>query len=471
MAIDHRVANDNVPKQGNPAAVGMTPAGAALRARAYRPPTPPAESLTLSAPSTLMDYTPVWSARGESDLVSSAEDFGKKACLTAWAASAAATAWAIYTGAPGIFHLVAIIALLWSSIALGYFMSRTHNRAGVELSALSALLAFAGSIYVIAAHFGILAPPVLSAATMAMSALALGFILRSKICLRLSALLGLAWLAACMTAGSISLLFWGVPVFTAAALFCAARQDDEAAFNLSHILIYGWIASALALAVNGAFLPAIYAVALFFAAAATEHRLGRLSQDKARLLGEPISAWGWVLSMGALLAMTDFWLRGDAMPWVMNSLDPLGLALFMGLAITAIIVILFTEIRRVVSRPQSPLLALCLSMIYAAVIFAPLYAPKIAQMDTPSLTEIGLTSSQGAGLVFTGVAFALSIIYAINGARRVQPMRIIMGLTALIALAVIALDHLLITPEALLISAGAAFVSFLISCAFIKPRG
>ena len=475
MAIDYRVANDNVPKQGSPVRErsipeGMTLAGNALRARAYKPNANEAESLTLSAPDRLMNYSPVWSARDNHAAGSRAVNFGVKASALGWVASAAAAAWAIYSGAPGMFHLIAIIALLWSSVALGYFMSRKESRAGVELSALSALLAFGGSIYVIAAQFGILAPPPLSAAIMATGALALGFVLRSKVCLRLSAILGLAWLAACVVSGGMTALFAAIPVFAAAAALIAASQDDEAAFNLSHLLGYGWIAAALALTVTGGILAAHHAVALFFATAATEHRIGRLLQDKARPLGEPMSAWGWALSMGALIGLTDFWLRGDAMPWSMNALDPLGLALFMGLAMTALVVILFTEIRRVVTRPQSPALALCVSVIFAAAILSPLYAPMAANMPMASLADIGLTSSQGMGLLFAGAAFALSCIYAVNGARRVQPLRVIMGLAALIALAVVALDHLLITPEALLIFGASAFVSILVAIAFIKPR-
>jgi len=474
MAIDYRVANDNVPKQSTPHVkepAGISSTGEALRARAYASSsvTSRDSSLTLSSPDSLMDYSPVWSPRGESGQ-SKLGGFGLKASLTAWVLSIAAIAWSVYTGAPGVFHLIAVIALMWASIAMGYFASRRGNRAGTELSALSALLAFAGTIYVIAAHFGILAPPAISAATLATGALALGVVLRSQICVRLAVILAIAGLAAGMTMGGPALLFWAAPVFGGLTCAAAIAQNDEAAFNLSHLLVYGWIGAALAIAVSGGFIPAIHGAALFFAAAAAQHRIGRLMQDKARPFGEPAAAWGWALSMAGLIGITDFWLRGDSMPWVMNTLDPVGLAVFIGLALCAVTVILLAEIRRVITRPQSPLLALSAAVICAVVIFAPLYAPMIAQLDMVSLSDIELSTSQATGLLFAGAAFAISCIYGVNGALRVQPLRVIAALAALGALAVAALDHLLITPEALMIFGVAAFVSILTAIGFIKPR-
>ena len=474
MAIDYRVANDNVPKQSTPHSAepaGISSTGAALRASAYA--SSPAASrsgpLTLSSPDTLMDYSPVWSPRGNT-AQSKTLRFGLKASMTAWVLSIAAMAWSVYTGAPGIFHLIAAIVLMWASIALGYCMSRRGSRAGLELSALSALLAFAGTMYVIAAHFGILAPPAITAATLAGGALALGVVLRSQICLRLAAIVGIAGLAAYMAMGGSAMLFWAAPIFGGLTTLAAISQNDEATFNLSHILIYGWIASALVLAVSGGLIPALHGAALLFAAAVTQHRIGRLMQDKAQPFGEPTAAWGWALSMAALIGITDFWLRGDAMPWVMDTLSPVGLAIFIGLALCAVTVILFTEIRRVVTRPQSPLLALSAAVILSAVIFAPLYAPEITSIDMASLSDIGLSTSQAIGLLFAGAAFAVSCIYGVNAARRVQPFRVIAALAALVALAVVALDHLLITPEALMIFGCATFVSILIAIAFIKPR-
>ena len=472
MAIDYRVANDNVPKRGTseaPATGSFNPAGAALRAKIFTPKSNTDDTVTVSAPSTLMDYTPVWAPAAKS-AADSPFGFGLKAGLTAWILSVAGAGWAIYAGAPGIFHLVAALAVMWASIVIGYFMSKRESRAGVELSALSALLAFAGTLYVIAAHFGLLAPPALMAATLAGGALALGLVLRSQIGVRLAAILGIAWLAASLISGHVSLLFWLIPAFAGITLLSAASQDDEAAFNLSHILLYGWLAAALALAVTGGIVPAIYAAALFFGIAAAQRRIGRMMQDTAHPMGEPTAAWGWTLSMASLIGITDFWLRGDAMPWAMGSLDPVGLALFVGLALCALTLILLTEIRRVVTRPQSPGLALSIAIIIGAVMFAPLYAPALAQTDMVSLTEMGLSTSQGVGLLFAGAAFALSCIYAVNGARRVQPLRVVAALLALAGLAVVALDHLLITPEALLIFGAAVFVSLVTAIGFIKPR-
>lgn len=380
-----------------------------------------------------------------------------------WLVCLAAIAWTTYSEAPGIHQLAAVIAALWFSIFMSYVQGRANNRTGLEIGALSALLAFAGSNYVLAAHFGLLATPVMSAGVLTCAALGLGFALHSRICLRAAALLGLAWLAAGLTAAGAPHAVWGLPLFGALALIISAHRHDQAAFSLSHLPLYGWLWAALSLAVLSAIMPAIHAICLVMAAAFTEHRAGRWLEQRANSFGQAMSAWGWIIGMTAFIATTDFWLRGDAAPWTYNAQTPLASAGFTLAALAAVFAILLIEIARAKARSKSPLSALCIPVAIACVLFIPAYAHMIDTTATTLPEWTGVTTRQGIGLGFAGIGFALSWRHVLIGARAAQSGKVFAGIAVIAGLGVIALDHILITPQALMIFAGAALLALITS--------
>ncbi|WP_017930191.1 hypothetical protein [Robiginitomaculum antarcticum] len=469
MGFNVHNANDNVPPMMG-GHVGLT-----LRATPYNPDVHHSAADVLtghSTPSTTATFGQFGfhspqRASPKTDETPPAHVAGGVSVLL-WLASLAATGWTVYSGAAGIVQLLAVIVLLWASLALSYTQARAANSVGREVGALSALLAFAGTIYVLAAHFGLLGTAVMSAGVLTCAALGLGYVLHSRICLRAAAFLGLAWLAAGLTAAGAPQIAWGLPLFGALALIISAHRHDQAAFSLSHLPLYGWLGAALSLAVLGGIMPAIHAVCLVMAAAFTEYRAGRYLEQRQSSFGQAMSAWGWIIFMTALIAATDFWLRGDAVPWTFDTLTPLASAGFIMAALAAIFAIILIEIARITYRPQSVLAALCIPVFIAGALFIPAYAHIIDGAAGIIPQWAGVTLRQGIGLIFGGISFALAWRHILTGIRRSQSGKIFGGIAAIMGLSVIALDHILMTPQALIIFAGAALLALLASRNFVQ---
>lgn len=467
------IANDNVPNghDGAPNQPQISAAGQTIlrhRAMTERP------SMTLSSQSGDDSYAPVWQDLTQESPPAKRQNrkTGFAIVTLLWLCAITANVWAIMTGPAPALHIMLATTAIMTSLGIVYFAAR-HNRRGLqEIGALSAVLGFALSLYVMSMRFGLYVSPLSGAGLTAAAALGIGALGHSVIALRLSAIFSIVWAALSfglfdltalgLSSASAQTFLWGFPALWSLQVFCAHYLRDGAALTLSVFAGYFWLIGMAYAALDTNILSALHVTTSLFLIGALHVRLGKVMQDVAAPFGLSQTNWGWLAMMAGLLGVQDFWLSPLRAPWLglpQTSAAQTLWAIGAGLVIVAI---LAAELRRIKTRPQSLTRALSVTLLCALVMALAVQTSALAG----ALQIMGLNPMPNIGLILGAVVTALSIAMILNGFRRHSAFMVLLGLAGLVAEIVIILDPIMQSVDHAVLYGAASFVFALFAALF-----
>ena len=380
----------------------------------------------------------------------------------AWLATIAANIWAISAApSPGLHMILAVMAIL-TSLWVTYFSAKAVRPALHELSAMSAVLAFAVSLYVTNMRFGVIISPIAGAGLTALAALGVGMVAQSVMALRLSAIFGAVWAGLGFTAVGVKPFLWGFPALLSLQLFAAQIKRDGQTFTLSVLSGYFWILGTAYLAFTGGLISALQLTSLLFLIGALHLRAGKLMQDMQHEFGLTQTNLGWMAMITGLLGVQDFWLSPLRAPWLGLPVNITGQSVWVIIAIAIIVCICAIELRRVKTRPQTLTLALFSTLLCATIAALAVQASTAAEL----LQGWGANPMPNLGLTLGAVVTAAAAAMIVNGIRRGKTIMVLIGALAILAQTVIVLEHISQNADQALFFGAATFICVLCTALF-----
>ena len=383
----------------------------------------------------------------------------------AWLATIAANIWALSAAPSAGLHMVIAVMAIFTSLSVSYFSAKANRLALHEISAMSAVLAFAVSLYVTNMRFGVIISPIAGAGLTALAALGIGMTAQSTMALRLSAIFGAVWAGLGFAATGVKPFLWGFPALLSLQLFAAQIQRDGQALTLSILSGYLWILGTAYLALTNGMISALQLTTLLFMIGALHLRAGKVMQDKAMDFGLTQTNLGWMAMIIGLLGVQDFWLSPLRAPWLGLPVNITGQSAWVIITGAILICIFALELRRIKTRPQTLTLALCSSLLCAAIAALAIQASTIAEL----LQGWGANPMPNLGLALGAVVTALSAAMVVNGIRRGETFMVLIGALAILAETVIVLQHISQSAEHAIFFGAATFICVL--CAGLFAGG
>lgn len=375
----------------------------------------------------------------------------------AWLASIAANIWAISAAPSAGLHMVIAVMAIFTSLSVCYFSAKAKRSALHELSAMSAVLAFAVSLYVTNMRFGLIISPLTGAGLTALAALGIGITAQSVMALRLSAIFGAVWAGLGFAATGVKPFLWGFPALLSLQLFAAQAQRDSEAFSLSVLSGYFWILGTAYFALTIGMISALQLTTLLFMIGALHLRAGKVMQDRAMDFGLTQTNLGWMAMIIGLLGVQDFWLSPLRAPWLGLPVNITGQSAWVIITGAILICIFALELRRIKTRPQTLTLALCSTLLCAAIAALAVQASTVAEL----LQGWGANPMPNLGLALGAVVTALAAAMIVNGIRRGKTFMVLIGALAILAETVIVLQHISQSAEHAIFFGAATFICVL----------
>lgn len=433
-----------------------------------------ASPAVLSHRADTQNYAPVWqnphdvATTDRQKRMPSARKLGQLGFLAAavlWIACICATLAAFISTPASIAHLAISLASLWTSLGMIYLANKRGKTLLQNVAALTALISFGLSLYIASLRFGLALDTQTCIGLTAFAALALAFVGRSSLCLMASLAISGGWIAYSLslwTSSNLSPLLLSLPLIFTLQIYSAHKLKSGAALILAALVGYGGLIAGLTSASTTGIMSLGIISTVLVTFGTLHYRNGKRLQDIGSFGAMPHTYIGWAVMIAGLFALQYGWLN-DALTDTAASktflLGPLSFKLVLGALIG---LIGMNEARRVITRPQSPVLILAVPVL---VIGAYYLAAQPVQVSS-WLASFDIMAMPYVGLAIGGAIAAMALGFIINGFRRQAYVMVTFGLIALCAQGLLIADTVAASAESVTTFVISLFICALISTLF-----
>lgn len=424
------------------------------------------------------DYQPVWES--PSKPINSAtikRDWPFIGASLVWVGTLAANIWAIASAPLNSLHLIIVLAAMWASLLVTYLANARGRKALTEIAALSGLICFGLAIYVTSLRFGLFINNMASTGLGICAALAIALACRSTLALRaalplttVACIIGFQGVQALQegrAALSMQPYLWSLPFIWAAGLFTAHKLEDKFSTILVGLIGFGWSTATAYSAYSQTMITPIMALTAVALLGLAYSRMGKLLEDTENFVGSTHTLWGWAALMSAALLIEHLWLADPTGLLANADFKATAQPTWAALIALCLIATLCIELKRSQTRPQSPLIAISLTLIAGGFVWACLNYNAIHSY----LTSLNLAYLPTAGLVLGGALTALSFAMILNGSKRRNIPMFLTGLIALSVQALLSFKAIGISIESIMIFGVSVFVTLMIALMFTRRHG
>ena len=360
--------------------------------------------------------------------------------LGCWAAAIIMVLATLFLETGAGLNVLASLALLWAGLWSSYVCADHGKWRLSEISVVTALGGLMSAIIVSANFLGFGLTLTDGLLLMSITALLIGYILKSRICVLASICACLLWAALSFTGitefSTVMIVF---PVIWAVQVMTATKIRSGMAITLAVLTGYYWAVSFIFENWSAGNLPLTFAAAIIFVIGTAHHRSGKAAEDK-EITGSLIHIYaGWVAAMIGAIGFQYFWLSLDALQSSTATLSPQGLGLWKGVTLAALVVIFCGAIIRY-KHSQITLAGIFLVTAVSAIIPMILWLPALTQKTVVAIP--GMSAMPTIGILIGSGILAAAIAMALNGVRRHSPIMIGLGIAVMFTQA-----YLLIKPE------------------------
>ena len=382
-----------------------------------------------------------------------AVNWGLITALLCTLAATGAAAYCFYAGQSLIISMIALIAMVWSALWAVYFSS--GHKAGpapqntfpfiAEVSTIIATVAGLMIWVLTSREWGLPLSAADGAAGFAILSVTVSALLRSRLCLLMSACAGLVWLGLYTQIATINVIsIWFYPVLALMQLFISGQDDAKLPAFLTLLGAHAWLFWILADRLFAGDIAMLQCAAITMMIGFAHYRLGKAAGDALWDNASLHIAFGWSLAVAGAVGLQIYWLGGDAAIWEDGLTSPLGDISWQIIGAISIALVGLAGVIRMAYK-QMTSLAVLISLAVALAAAAVFDQRSVISNFVES--ELNMSATPLVGLVIGAAIFASSIAMSINGARRKNWLFMILGLAGIALQLTLLLDLRLWTLE------------------------
>ena len=363
------------------------------------------------------------------------EDWGTKLGFFCLIASLAAVIFALATPQAAGTRLIALAALAWTGLWTRYLASDNEQP---RLAALATLLATIGGLgiwMVAATQLGLPLSPADGAGVFAGVTAFTALCLRSKMALLISTCAGFMWLVIFTQVSSInSVPLWALPLLSVLQLSLGSHYKSGLSVMMGLISTYGWLAYMMVQLVGAGDISLLHAGGVLALIGFANYRFGKMAGDSHMSFASLHVVIGWSAAILGGMMMQHYWLGTDSTIWTELTSRPAGIFGWTIISYSLVGLIVVGTAMRWFGGRGSAIGTIAVSSVAAAIVIVTGHTDSLSAMAD---SQLGLQAMPTTAFIIGSVITASAIAMTINGVRRRIGLMMLIGLSALIAQAVL----------------------------------
>lgn len=343
-------------------------------------------------------------------------------CLTL---SALAVLYTITMGSSPMTIIVCLAALTWSGLWAAYLSETASKPRSLVFCTLVASLGGLGIWAICATKLGLPIPAADGAAIFGGITLLVGFLMRSKMAVIISACCTLAWLALYLQLDEINRIsFTLLPLLALMQIILAARYKAVSASLTACLAAYIWLGWQANMLIQTNTLPLLNILTTLALVGLVHFRAGKAAGDKNVHHSNLHVTLGWAVAFGSLIALQQYWLGDQGEFWSTASISTTNSFVWKMTTFALLSLICITATIRWLAGRSSMMGVIIATSAATVLAYSTINPEALSQLW---FENTGLLARPSFGFILAGVTAASAIGMIINGTRLGNIAMVLLG--------------------------------------------